>query len=377
MVFLDNAGTTQADKDCLDIIKKYSFESFYNPSALYCKSVGVNNDIKQAKKSILNNLYGDGKLVFTSSGTESNNLALLGCSKRKGARIIISESEHPAVFNTAMHLAQCGYDIAIAEVDYCGRVIFDKYTELVTENTALISIMHVNNELGGINDIKKLADYAKKINKNIVFHSDGVQALGKIAINLEELGVDLYTLSSHKIHSIKGCGGLFVKNNINIQPILFGGGQEGGLRSSTENTSAIMCLKHMLDKQVANLKNNLNKVVTLKNYLCNNLSNNDNLTILSDNLCSPYIVALALKAVRGEVMLHALESHNIMIGTGSACNSSKLKPKENWKTKNLRNQYKNGLIRVSFNHNNTIEEIEYFVNKLNLEYSNLIKYAKG
>ncbi len=375
MVFFDNAGTTKVDIECLEILKHYCFENFYNPSALYHKSVKVNNHIKTARNKVLSILNGDGRFVFTSSGTESDNLALFGARKRKGSRIIISGSEHPAIINAAMELKQQGYDVVITEVDMCGRVIFDDFKKHVNANTAFISVMHVNNELGGINDIKMLVDYAKSVNENIVFHSDGVQALGKIPINLNELGVDMYSVSGHKIHSVKGCGGLFVKKGIHIKPILYGGGQEDSIRSSTENVPAIMCFCHMLEKQVDSLDKNYHRIVMLKDYLCENIDC-DKAILLSDNNCVPHIVGVTLKDVRGEVMLHSLEKHGIMIGTGSACNSSK-SSESGWKNKYLPKQYKKGIIRLSFCRDNKIEELEYFKNMLNLEYSNLVKYTKG
>lgn len=377
MIFFDNASTTRTDEDCMEIMKRYCIEDFFNPSAPYHNSIKISNDMKLARKNILNILKADGQFIFTSSGTEADNLALLGSKKKRNSRIIISAAEHLAVMNTAMQLNQRGYEVVIAPTDNCGRVLFDRFIELVTPETSLISIMHVNNETGAINDIKKLCSYAKSIKNDIIFHSDGVQAFGKINVNLNELGIDLYSVSAHKIHSIKGCGGLYVKKGIHIQPIIFGGGQEFNVRSSTENIPAIMCFGHMAKKQTTNLKQNLDRVLELKNHLYKSLPKDNSIITISDQNCSPYIINFALKNVRGEVMLHSLEMHDIMIGTGSACSSSKPKPITSWKTDNLPEEYKKGLIRISFNHKNNIEQVDYFINKLKLEYNNLIKYAKG
>lgn len=377
MIFFDNASTTQVDESCLEIIKKYCIQSYFNPSAPYHNAVEVGNSLKLARQNMLSVLKGDGQLIFTSSGTESDNLALIGSKKKRNSRIIISASEHLAVMNTAMELQQRGYEVVIAPVNKCGIVDYEKYKQLVTSDTSLISIMHVNNETGGINNIKKLCSYAKSVKKDILFHSDGVQAFGKIQVNLNDLGVDFYSISSHKIHSMKGCGGLFVKKGINIQPLLFGGGQENNIRSSTENIPAIMCFEHMAKKLTEMLEYYFTKVNELKNYLLDNLPKVGTVIAISNEECSPYIISLALNGVRGEVMLHSLEKYDIMIGTGSACSSSKPKPIKSWKTESLPEEYKKGLIRISFNHYNNTNEVDYFIKCLNLEYSNLIKYAKG
>lgn len=375
MIFFDNASTTKVDKGCLKIIEKYCFESFYNPSALYHSSIKVSNDIKKARESLMQMTKCDGELVFTASGTESNNLALLSCKKRKGSRIIVSESEHPSIINTALELRERGFDLQIVKVDSCGRVDFEDYQNLVNENTSLISIMHINNETGGINDIKKLCNYAKGIKKNIIFHSDGVQSFGKIDVDMRSLGIDLYSASSHKVHSTKGCGALFIKKGTHIQPLIYGGGQEKNMRSSTENVAGIMCFAYSSGKTLRNLNETQNTVQKLKDYICNNLVDSNIITI-SDNKCSPFIISLALKNVRGEVMLHSLEKYGIMIATGSACSSAK-KDKGLWRKRHLPREYQNGIIRLSFSDENTIEEAQYFINKLNLEYFELSKYIKG
>lgn len=374
MIFFDNASTTKVDDGCLEIFKKYCFESYFNPSALYHSSLEISNDIKKARETMLKMLRCDGDLVFTASGTESDNLAILGCKKRNNSRIIVSEAEHPSVANTALELKKRGFDLKIVKVDACGRVDFEDYKNLVTENTSLISIMHINNETGGINDLKKLCSYAKDINKDVIFHSDGVQSFGKIDVDMRSLGIDLYSISSHKVHSMKGSGCLFIKKGVNIQPLFFGGGQEKNMRSSTENVPGIMCLAYSAEKTLQNLKSKQNKVQEIKDYIYKNL-NNENIMKVSDIDCSPFIVCLALKDVRGEVMLHSLEKYNIMIATGSACSSSK-KDKGIWRKRNLPLEYQNGIIRLSFCNENTVEEAKYFINKLNLEYIELQKYIK-
>lgn len=375
MIFLDNASTTKAYEECVDIAKKYLLEQYYNPSAPYHEAIVVSKEIKDAKSKILNLLSGEGKIIFTASGTESDNLALFGAKKINGSRIIISQAEHPAVYNCAMELKQRGYDVVEAKTDKVGRVIIEDFENIMTENTSIVSIMHVNNETGAINDIKTLCQIAKKINPSVIFHSDGIQAVGKLKVSIRELGVDLYSFSGHKFHAPKGIGGLFVKKGINLSPIIFGGGQEENLRSATENVAQIMSFVFALEKAVKNLDANIAHAKELKQMIVDGIDTNSIITI-SDENSIPFILSLALKFVRGEVMLHSLEKYQIMIGTGSACSAHK-SSKRIPKLLQLPSEYENGVIRVSFNDFNAKSDIEYFIKQLNLEYSTLIKYVRG
>ncbi|MFW5780071.1 MAG: cysteine desulfurase family protein [Bacillota bacterium] len=373
MIFFDNASTTKTDLDCMDILKMYCIDKFYNPSSLYHESVEVKRDLKKAREDIITALRGDGSLLFTSGGTESANIAIQGVVKKRNSKIVISKSEHSAVKNTAKKLKDSGYDIVECDVDICGRVDKEKFKQHIDEDTSLVSIMHVNNETGGVNDIKDLVKIAKNINKDIVFHSDGVQAIGKIPVDLRDLGVDLYSMSSHKIAAPKGAGALYVKNGISVNPIMFGGGQEMGIRPSTENIPGIMSFSYMIKKSIENLQNNIEKVENIRKFIFER-TDSDILKILSDKNCSPYIMALAIKDVKGEVMLHSLEKYGIMIGTGSSCSSSK-NQNNHWQMPYLPDYYKKGKLRLSFCHDNTIEQAEYFINKLNLEYTTLKRYS--
>lgn len=377
MIFLDNASTTEVGEECAAVAVEYMTKKFFNPSAPYHPSVEASKDLRRFRENILRNLKGDGKIIFTSSGTESDNLALFGSKKPHKSRIVVSRSEHPAVMRCAEELKMRGFDVVFAEVDSSARVVPKKFASLIDENTSLVSIMHVNNETGAINDLKKLCSVAKSINPNILFHSDGVQAAGKIAVNLEETGVDMYSVSGHKLHAPRGAGALFLKKNIGIRPLLYGGGQEFNLRSSTENMSAIAALDRALETAAPGRENNERKVRefndALRKFL---LSNGDSYRLISDDDCSPYILSFALKYVKGEVMLHSLEKYNIYIGTGSAC-SSKKSEKALPNILKLPKEYEKGVLRISFSKNNTLNEIKYFIEKLNLEYSALVKYMRG
>ena len=372
MVYLDNAGTTNVLPECVEIFDKYQTENFFNPSAPYHPSLCLANEIKNTRENIVRLLKGKGRFIFTSSGSESDNLALFGTKKAKNSRIIVSASEHPAVYNAAMELKQRGYDVVFCEVDNTGRVIEEKFSELVNENTSLISIMHVNNETGCVNDIKKLCKIAKEKNPNVIFHSDGVQAVGKIKVSISDSGVDLYTVSGHKIHGIKGVAGLFIKDGVSVRPLIYGGGQEFGIRSSTENVGGIAAFGAAVEKAVADCAENAVRVTELRNDLAGYLKELG-LYIVNSEMQSPYILCAVMPFVRGEVMLHSLEKYGIYIGTGSAC-SSKKSHKKLPTILGLSSEYENGIIRISFSRFTAKNDIDYFKKYFNLEYCNLKKY---
>ena len=374
MIYLDNASTTPVLPECREIVKKCLEEDFFNPSALYAPSIALSRQITAARETILNSLRGDGTVLFTSSGTESDNTALFCTKKTNGSRIIVSYTEHPAIFNAAMELKQRGYDVVFCPVDKFGRVDEEAFRSLVNKDTSLISIMHVNNETGCVNDIKKLCSIAKEIQPNVLFHSDGVQAVGKIKVNLSDLGVDLYSISGHKIHAPKGVAGLYIRSGCSVRPFLFGGGQEGGLRSSTENVAGILAFSCALKEAVMKVSFEGARIEELRKKVIQGAPE-DTLAIDCPSH-SPFILCLALRYVRGEVMLHSLEKFGIFIGTGSAC-SSKKAHKKLPSVLGLNEEYENGIIRISFSRFTSENDIDYFINQLNSEYKKLIKYVRG
>ncbi len=371
MIYLDNAATTRVDEKYLNIFCEYQTEKFYNPSAMYGKALEVSKELNEARRRILESLSGDGKIVFTSGGTESDNMALTGARKRNGSRIIISSVEHPAIYNVAMELKQKGYDVVEVGTDSVGRVDFEEFKKLLTDNTSLISIMHVNNETGAINDIKKLVKYAKSRVKDVVFHSDGVQAVGKTEVNLRDLGVDMYSVSGHKLHAPKGIGCLYIRRGVNIRPLILGGGQEGGLRSSTENVGSAVALSYAIADASSEVENTVRDESEFVTMISDALHIIDkDIVIIHDELCSPSVLSFASDKVKGEVLLRALESSGVIVGTGSACSSMK-SVKRVPKALNIPSKYLDGIIRVSFSRKTTKSDIEYFINALNIEYTKL------
>ena len=372
--YFDNAATTRVDEEVSGIITKYNSEVFFNPSANYIQSVGVHNEISSARERMLKCLKGYSyKLIYTSSGSESDNTALFCTKKKRNSNIVISNAEHPAIYNTAMQLKALGYEVRLCPVDKSGVVSPFDLVGLVDNDTSLVSVMHVNNETGGANDIKTLVKAVKEKNPSTLFHSDGVQAFGKIPVFLEELGVDLYSISGHKIGAPKGIACLAVKNGVSLAPLIYGGGQESGLRSSTENVSGIMAFAYCAERSVAEVEKNASKYFEFKKVILDSLCMIDDVKVLSE-AGSPHIFTFAFKNVRGEVMQHALESDGYCVGTGSACSARRAHERIP-KALGL-GEYADGVVRISFSRENTLEEVRMLAQKI-LEHYNILKKYVG
>lgn len=378
MIYLDNAATTALDEKCLDIIREYNVEKFYNPSALYRKALESANSIKQARNAIAKSLGVKGEeIIFTASGSEGDNIALLCSVRAKSGKVVVGSSEHSAVYNTALELKIKGYDVFFAPCDRFGRTDLTKLAELLDDKVVLVSVMHVCNETGALNDLSAIAKLIKTKCPRAIFHSDGVQAYGKIPVNLKSLGVDLYTISGHKVHAPKGIGALYCKSGMYLRPFVFGGGQENNIRSATENLPSIMALGYVVENNFGNLISNYLKVKELRDYLYNELNNNfENIKINTDiENSSPYVFSFSLNSARGEVLVHCLEDKGIIIGTGSACNSQK-STKRIPAALGINDNYAEGMLRVSFNEKNTREDIDKFIVALKESLEELIKYQK-
>lgn len=377
LIYLDNAATTRAYPEVVDVLTHYSTQVYYNPSALYPQSVAISAHIRTVRENIKSALRApEGELYFLSGGTEADNTALFCTPKTKNSRIIVGEGEHDAVIKAANELKTSGYDVVFAPIDKNGAVNVEKFAELLTPNTALVSIMHVSNETGAINDIARLARLTKKTAPSAIFHSDGVQAFGKIKVNLQSLGVDLYSISAHKIHGAKGVGGLFVKKGVSVRPLIFGGGQEKGFRSGTENVPAIMAFARAVELNQENFTQNYSKKVEYKEYLTDCIAKNipDTVIISEKENSVPNILTVAFENVRGEVLLHSLEKYGILVGIGSACSSHH---ESRFKTLlGLDEKHRDGIIRFSTGDFNDISEVDTVVNAIKAELETLNKYTR-
>ncbi len=344
IVYLDNAATTKPFAEISKITTDCMVD-FYNPSAVYSLGISVRKKIEEARKNICKSLHGEhGFLIFTASATEADNLALNHFKPRANNSLAVFIGEHPAVYNKAKAFENVGAKVVYLPADETGEL--KNISDYLDNSISLVSIMHVSNETGVINDIASIVKIVKKINPKALVHVDGVQAFGKINVNLRELGVDMYTISAHKIYGPKGIGALWMKNGININPSIYGGGQESNLRSGTENVAGILSLEYCAKRVTEELLDNFKKVEKYKIQLIQELINN-NVEFTVNGMGSPYILNITINDTRGEVLLHSLERYNIYISTGSAC-SSKKPDNRTLKAMGKTDKQTQGTVRISF-----------------------------
>lgn len=374
MIYFDNAATTRVIPEAAQTVFKYLTEKYYNPSAMYHEALDVKNDLENAKSVILNQIGGEGKLYFTSGGTESDNLAFFGTKKKRNSRVIISAVEHAAVYQSAMSLKQAGFDVCVAPVDGSGKINVEAFSELLNADTSFVSVIHVSNETGAVNDIGELARLTKRVAPRALFHSDGVQAGGKIKIDLKSIPVDLYSLSAHKIGAPKGTGALYAAKGVHLNPIIVGGGQEDGVRSSTENTAGIMAFATAFAAAVPLIEKSAERLRAIAAYLRKRLGAFDDVMVISPEDGSPYILSFASASVRGEVIEHALEREGVLVGTGSACSSNKA-TRRIPEALNLQGKYASGMVRLSFSRFSSMAEAEEFADKFEKVYKELKRHV--
>lgn len=320
MIYLDNAATTKPDEECLRRAEKYLYGEFFNPSALYRGGYNLQCEIRTARENILSLIANkeNFELIFTSCGTEADNTALFGAGRRDN--VVTTSGEHSAIFSTANELKQRGIEVRFAELNEDGSVNTNSLLSLVDDKTSLVSVIHVSNETGAINDIAAISKAVKAKNKFTYFHSDGVQAFGKIPFKLTN-DIDFYSISAHKIGGIKGCGALIKRKNVVIKPLILGGGQEKGMRSGTENVFGIKDFEFAAVKKYGKIKENYNDIHVLHKLLWDGLDKSLFTKISGEN-CSPYILCVGAEGLRGETILHEADDKGLIIGTGSACSSN-------------------------------------------------------
>ncbi len=374
--YFDNCATTRVDDDIADLIAQYHKTKYFNPSARSTFSLDISNDIAQAREKITKSLNAEGEIIFTSGGTESDNLAIFGSLRAKHGNIVVTASEHSAVYNPVVELNNRGYEVRFANVLSDGHIDTEDFLSKVDNETLLACFMHVNNETGAINDIRQLNSLVKAKNPRTVTFADGVQAVGKVPVNLRYLGVDLYSFAGHKIHCTKGIGALYVKKGTRLVSTVFGGGQERGFRSGTEYVGGIVALALAVEKAQANLEHNAERFVVYKQIIRNSLASISDWKENCTENVSPAIMSLAFADIKGEVLLHMLEKFDIIVGTGSAC-SSKNKQSRIAKAIGLDARYAEGIIRISFSKYNDEEEVKFLADKLSQCVSALRKTMLG
>ena len=329
--YLDNAATTPVFSEVKEIMGKVMEEDFGNPSSRHTKGIVAEQYIKEAAEIIAGGLKCQPKeIIFTSGGTESNNMALIGtalANQRAGKHIITTRIEHASVHEPLAFLEEMGYEVTYLPVDNTGRVSAETVKQALREDTVLVSIIYVNNEIGSVEPVAQIGEMLHREKPDVLFHVDAIQAFGKYKIAPKRLGIDLMSVSGHKIHGPKGTGFLFVRDGIKIRPILFGGGQQRGMRSGTENVPGIAGLGVAVKNIYQNHSEKAEELYRLKKMLAEGLLQYDGVTIHGmDGILleetAPHIVSVGFASVKSEVMLHALAQEGVFVSSGSACSSN-------------------------------------------------------
>lgn len=369
-VYLDNSATTQAYESVGEVVKKVMCEDYGNPSSMHTKGVEAEKYIKEAKETLAKLWKVQEKeIFFTSGGTESDNLALIGAARanrRSGNHLITSSIEHPAIINTMRYLEEEGFRVTFLPVDRYGRIQLEALKEALCEDTILVSVMYVNNEVGSVQPIQEAASIVKAYNKNILFHVDAVQGFGKYRIYPKKLKVDMCSISGHKIHGPKGIGALYIGENVKIKPIIFGGEQQKNIRSGTENVPGIAGLSLAAKTIYQDLDEKVARMRQLKQHFIEGVSQIENTTIhgLYDETSAPHIISVGFAGIRSEVLLHALEEKGIYVSSGSACASNHPQVSGVLKGIGAKQEFLDATLRFSMSEFTTLEEIDYTLDTL-------------
>lgn len=364
-VYLDNSATTRCFDEVAALMTQIMCEDYGNPSSLHRKGVQAEKYIRYAKDVIARNLkVNEKEIFFTSGGTESDNLALTGCAYancRRGRHLITTQIEHPAILQTMKHLEEDGFRVTYLPVDEKGCIRLEDLERAITGETILVSIMHTNNEVGSLQPIEEAGALIKRMNSKILFHVDAVQGYGKFRIYPKKMKIDLLSVSGHKIHGPKGVGFLYVDEKVKIKPILFGGGQQNGIRSGTENVPGVAGLAKAVEMTYANLDQEIEKLYQIKKAFVEGLKKINDVIINGhgDETGAPHVVSVSVRGVRSEVLLHALEDKNIYVSAGSACSAHKPQPSATLKAMGIEQDLLGSTIRFSFSIFTTMEEINY------------------
>ncbi len=381
--YLDNSATTRTADPVVQIMIEAMQVNYGNPSAKHMKGVEAENYVKEAASIIAKSLKVlDKEILFTSGGTESNNTAIIGtamANKRKGNHLIVSSVEHASVKEPFNFLEKEGFRVTYLPVNSEGIVDLEALKEALDEETILVSCMHVNNEIGAIEPIEEIGRIVKEYNPDIIYHVDAIQSYGKFRIYPKKLGIDLLSVSGHKIHGPKGSGFLYIKDKTRIKPIIYGGGQQKGMRSGTENVPAIAGLGKAVELIYnSDFDKKIEHLYEVKDHLIDGLEKMEDVQINSkrDGESAPQIVSASFKDVRAEVLLHALEEKNIYVSSGSACSSNKPGLSNTLVAIGLDNNLLDSTIRFSFNYETSIEEIDYALEVLNTLVPQLRRFVR-
>ena len=378
--YFDNSATTKV-LDCVkDAVVDAMCVNYGNAAAKHRKGVEAENLIREAKKAIADTLKVQEKeILFTSGGTESNNTALIGtalANRRAGKHLITTGVEHPSIYNTMSFLEEMGFEVTYLPVDHLGHISLEDLEKAIREDTILVSVMYVNNEVGAVEPIEAISQCIKKKNPKTLFHVDAIQAYGKYKIRPKKQGIDLLSVSGHKIHAPKGVGFLYIRDGVKIRPILFGGGQQKGMRSGTENVPGCVGLGVAAREAYKDFDARIEKLYTLREHLIAGLKPLGGVTIngSEDRTNAPQIVSASFEGVRSEVLLHALEDKGVYVSSGSACSSNHPGISGTLKGIGVKKELLDSTIRFSLGDLNTEEEVNYAIGVLGELLPVLLRY---
>ena len=368
MIYMDHSATSPVDPEVFEAMKPYFTDSFGNASTLYSLGRDARKAMESAREEVALIIGAETKdIIFTSGGTESDNIAIKGTAyklKNKGNHIITSDIEHPAVDETCKYLEKNGFEVTYLPVYEDGIVKVSDLEAAITDKTILITIMHANNEIGTIQPIKEIGKIAQ--DKGIYFHTDAVQTVGKIPVDVKELGVDMLSLSSHKLYGPKGVGALYIKKGVRIEPIMHGGGHERGIRPGTENVAGIVGLGKACSLARENIERDAQKLSNLRDRLIKGVLEQNEDSYLNGHRTKrlPNNANFRFTGIEGESLFLHLDSKGIASSTGSACSSTKLEPSHVLTAIGLEEVEAHGSLRISLGHENTEEDIDFTISAI-------------
>lgn len=384
--YLDNSATTRCSDRACQLMVDLLTKDYGNPSSLHMKGIEAERFVETAKKKIAKTLrVSEKEIIFTSGGTESNNLAIIGAAmanRRAGNHIITTSIEHASVENPMEFLKEQGFEITYLSVDENGIISLEELEEAVTEQTILVSMMQVNNEIGAIEPVAEAVELIKKKNPDTLIHVDAIQSYGKMYIYPKKLGIDMLSVSGHKIHGPKGSGFLWVKEKTKLKPLILGGGQQKGMRSGTENVPAIAGLGEAAEEIYENLDEKRAHLYGLKQRFIDGIEKLEGTHVngKTGEDSAPHIVSVGFEGIRSEVLLHSLEDRGIYVSSGSACSSNnhagKQKGSKTLRNIHLKENFLDSTLRFSFSVHTTEEEIDYALEVLGELLPVLKKYTR-
>lgn len=381
--YFDNSATTRVLDSVTEIVVRTMTQDYGNAAAKHRKGMEAEQYIRSARAEIAKTLkVADKEILFTSGGSESNNMAVTGtalANQRAGKHIISTAIEHPSVYNPMAFLEEQGFEITFLPVDGEGHISLEELEQAVRPDTILVSVMYVNNEVGAVEPVEEISRVIKKKNPRVLFHVDAIQAYGKFRIYPKRQGIDLLSVSGHKIHGPKGVGFLYIGSGVRIRPLIYGGGQQGGLRAGTENVPGVAGLGVAAREMYQKLEGHVAHLTELKDYLTDRLGELEGVQVNSrkGTGSAPQIVSASFDGVRSEVLLHALEDRGIYVSSGSACSSHHPGVSGTLKGIGLAPRYLDATLRFSFGIFNRKEEIDYCIQVLGELLPVLRKYKRG